>query len=294
MKKKITKANLIAEIAETTTLNKKQVASVLNTLTQISYREATNGFIVPGICKLTVVRRKERRCRIPSTGQLVLIGERDALKITPIGAAKNAVAPKHMRSITVIDESHKNNTPAASPPKAEHQNHNNDDINSAPNTTHKEDAASAPNSGSIVFGCHECGSMISAPTSSAGQNAGCPFCGIEVTIPLKEDPTTSQETTSNTNSGEPIQSEGFMTFFCGECGQEIESSKSMAGLKASCPTCGSQIDIPNSSMPPSIDVSDNQDETSQSTNESPSMTMRIDRSYCNPIFHHDIMLGVKT
>lgn len=268
MKKKLTKAKLVSEIADTTNLSKKKVADVLNSLTKISYREAGNGFIVPGICKLSVVRRKERRCRIPSTGQLILIGEHDALKVTPIGSAKNAVAPKSKRTLTVVDEIPKkkqspevNNKPENTTPSA---------IQKEPPPSSQDNVETEPDSGgSIVFACPECGSMISAPSDSAGKNAECPFCNVEVKIPLNNaDKSNNQESSSGDDTNESVQSGGFMTFFCNECGQEIESAKSMAGLTASCPTCGSQIDIPDSSMPPPTSPDNSQG--------SSSMTMRID------------------
>ncbi len=266
MKKKLTKANLVAEIAEINKLSKKKVSNVLNSLAKISYREAENGFIVPGICKLTVVRRKERRCRIPSTGQLILIGEHDALKVTPIGSAKNAVAPKHLKTITVIDEKTEIKN------KTETRDQKND-TTPAPTPTQnplpKETPTPDSDSGSIVFGCPECGSMISAPSDSIGKSAECPFCSVEVKIPLNNSETNANEDSAAKNDQDAdLQSGGFMTFFCDECGQEIESAKSMAGMTASCPTCGSQIDIPDSSMPPPTATDDSQ--------QSSSMTMRID------------------
>ncbi len=222
---KMTKDDLISEIAKTTELNTKQVSGVLDTLAQISYREASNGFTIPGICKLTVVHSNENKA-----------GERDTLTITPIGAAVNAIAP--------------NSHP---------------DISSTKITTPKSGG------GSIVFACQKCGSMISTPSSSAGKTAECPFCSEDVKIPeIGPNKNANEHSPGKSESTNNPEEEEFVTFFCEGCGQEIESAKSTAGSAASCPTCGSQLTIPKSSMTLPAPLAD------ENENTSPSMTMRID------------------
>jgi len=263
MNKRITKAELVAELAERAKVKKAHVSRVLKELAEVSYREASNGFIVPGICKLSVIRRKARRCRIPSTGQLVMIGERDALKIVPIGAAKNRIAPRDQRTITVIEDApapEKSAASAGSSPLPQEFG--------VAESSAEPDAGS--DSGSIVFACPDCGSMISAPSASAGADGDCPFCGVKIKIPEKADEV------ENTDSVAPHLDDqgGFILFTCGECGQEIECAASMGGLVASCPTCGSQVDIPlSSTVGASADAGDSTD-TAGAT--SSSMTMRID------------------
>jgi len=239
--KRMTKAALVAEIAEKAKVNKAQASRVLKELAEIACREAVNGFIVPGICKLSVVERKERRCRIPSTGQLVLIGAHKALKTVPLGAAKNRISPRSERSITVIADEPKTESAAAAAAGA----------GAPPAAT---SAPQIPDSGNISFMCSECGAMISAPPSSAGQQGECPFCNATIKIPEKGD---AEEITSSGPQQASVPSGDFILFACDDCGQEIECSSSMCGLSASCPACGSQVTIPMSSTvaPPQPDGS---------------------------------------
>jgi nucleoid DNA-binding protein/DNA-directed RNA polymerase subunit RPC12/RpoP len=262
MNKRITKAELVAEIAENANVKKAHVSRVLKELAEVAYREAANGFIVPGICKLSVIRRKARRCRIPSTGQLVMIGERDALKIVPIGAAKNRIAPRDQRNITVIDEDPSASKPASSSSSESELPEMKSD-GAAPDSDETSD-------GSIVFSCSDCGAMISAPASSAGADGECPFCGVKLKIPDRDEADNTEVTPAAPQLG--ANEGGFILFTCGECGQEIECASSMGGLVASCPTCGSQVDIPMSST-----VENSADNAeSENGSSSSSMTMRID------------------
>jgi len=104
MSKSLSKNALITEIAVATNLDKTEVADVLNKLTDVAYREAINGFIIPGICKLKVVTKKASHYRNPATGKLMLIGERQTLKAIPISKAKEIITPKVENLIQVIDE----------------------------------------------------------------------------------------------------------------------------------------------------------------------------------------------
>ncbi len=274
MKKRITKSELIDEIAKSAGLKKAQVSRVLKGLATVAYREASNGFIVPGICKLSVIRRKERRCRIPSTGQLILIGERDALKIVPISAAKNNITPRHENNITIIEE--KQTTAEAKVEPSAPQIKTADNPEKAADSE-KQEMLPASDGGSIVFACSDCGAMISAPPASAGADGDCPFCGVKMKIPQKGLPEESPQDAYSGDSSSDAAG-GFVVFRCQECGQEIECAASMVGLNASCPTCGSQVSIPLSSTVDSAqeetDVS--RDSGTDAMPPSSSMTMRID------------------
>ena len=273
MKKRITKAELVEELAGVAGLKKAQVSRVLKGLAEVAYREASNGFIVPGICKLSVIRRKERRCRIPSTGQLILIGARDALKVVPIGAAKNRVAPRNADNITIIEE--KPAEKAASESSAPQSRTADNSAEHAAESV-KQEIPPAADGGSIVFACSDCGAMISAPSASAGADGDCPFCGVKIKIPQKG---LSEESTNDVAES-PAKADGaggFILFTCQECGQEIECAASMAGLNASCPTCGSQVSIPLSSSVDSVpSETGTTADSGASLPPSSSMTMRID------------------
>ena len=272
MSNRMTKQKLVEEISEKARVNKAQASRVLKELANIACREASNGFIVPGICKLSVIRRKARRCRIPSTGQLVLIGARDALKIVPLGAAKNRVAPRDASNITIIEDESK---PAADkhPPedKVPHETAAGQSPESSEAGVKKESDVvdDGGDAGSIVFMCPDCGAMISAPPSSAGADGECPFCDAKIKIPDKDsadDP--ADNTLPHSGSGGD-----YILFTCEECGQEIECASSMGGLTASCPTCGSQVSIPMSST---VSQSAGESGASGDGGQSSSMTMRID------------------
>ena len=84
----MTKTQLVKEIAAACELSKKQVQAVLETVTKIAYREAKNGFTLPGIGKLVVVNRKARQGRNPKTGESIFIPAKTVLKFRIAKAAK--------------------------------------------------------------------------------------------------------------------------------------------------------------------------------------------------------------
>lgn len=92
-KKAMTKTQLIAALAEKNGLAKKQVAQVLDTLTEIAYKEAKTGFTLPGVGKLVVVQRKARTGRNPATGATIKIPAKKVLKFRIAKAAKDAITP---------------------------------------------------------------------------------------------------------------------------------------------------------------------------------------------------------
>ena len=92
-KKPMTKAQVLAKLSETTGLSKKDVGEVLQAQQDLAYKEAKNGFTIPGIGKLVVVSRKARMGRNPATGEPIKIAARKALKFRVAKAAKDAVVP---------------------------------------------------------------------------------------------------------------------------------------------------------------------------------------------------------
>ena len=92
-KKAMTKAQLVAHLAEKVELSKKEVGEFLNILAQTAYKEARRGFTLPGIGKLIVVRRKARMGRNPATGESIRIPAKTVLKFRIAKACKDAVTP---------------------------------------------------------------------------------------------------------------------------------------------------------------------------------------------------------
>jgi DNA-binding protein HU-beta len=88
--KPMTKAQIISTIAEQTGLTKKDVSNVLEAQTSLAYKQAKNGFTIPGIGKLVVVNRKKRKGRNPATGEEITIPAKKVLKFRVAKAAKDA------------------------------------------------------------------------------------------------------------------------------------------------------------------------------------------------------------
>jgi len=91
MAKGLTKSQIADRLAEKTGLTKKQVIHLLGELATLAYEEASNSFTVPGLGKLVVVDRKERKGRNPATGQEIIIPAKRALKFRISKEAKDSV-----------------------------------------------------------------------------------------------------------------------------------------------------------------------------------------------------------
>ena len=200
----MTKDDLISEIAKTTELNAKEVSTVLYTLSQISYREAANGFTIPGICTLTVVHSNKDQT-----------GKRDTLTITPIGAAVNAITPNSPPDIsnTKITTTESDggsivfacekcgsmiSTPSSSAGKTAECPFCSEDVKIpeiGPNKNIYKDSTSKPESTNkpeeeefVTFFCEGCGQEVESVKSTAGSTAICPTCGSQVIIPKSSTP----------------------------------------------------------------------------------------------------------
>lgn len=90
----ISKSETLNRLAEKTGMAKKQVATVLDELAMLSYKEARNGFTFPGVGKLVVVDRKARMGRNPATGEAIQIPAKRVLKFRIAKQAKDAVLAK--------------------------------------------------------------------------------------------------------------------------------------------------------------------------------------------------------
>ena len=89
--KPMTKSKIVAAVAEKVGITKKQSALALETLAQMSYKEAKNGFTFPGVGKLVVRSYKARMGRNPQTGEAIKIPARKRLKFVVAKAAKDSV-----------------------------------------------------------------------------------------------------------------------------------------------------------------------------------------------------------
>ena len=85
------KSQIVAGIAETAEINKKQAEAALEGLVRMAYEEAKNGFMIPGLGKLVLVDRPARQGRNPATGEIIAIPARKAVKFRVAKAAKDAI-----------------------------------------------------------------------------------------------------------------------------------------------------------------------------------------------------------
>ena len=69
----MTKTETLRELAERSGVDRKQVTAVLDSLAELSYEQARDGFTIPGLGKLVLVDRKARMGRNPATGEPIKI-----------------------------------------------------------------------------------------------------------------------------------------------------------------------------------------------------------------------------
>lgn len=91
MAKALSKSQVAEQLAERTGMKKKEAAQALEALAELSYREAKNGFTIPGVGKLVVVDRKARMGRNPQTGEPIRIPAKRVLKFRIAKQAKDQI-----------------------------------------------------------------------------------------------------------------------------------------------------------------------------------------------------------
>ena len=91
MAKALTKSQIVVEVAEAAEISKKQAVVALETLSALAYKNAKNGFTVPGLGKLVLLDRKARMGRNPATGATIKIAAKKVVKFRIAKAAKDAI-----------------------------------------------------------------------------------------------------------------------------------------------------------------------------------------------------------
>jgi DNA-binding protein HU-beta len=94
MAKAMTKSQIMSKLAEKCDMTKKDVQCVVESMVEMAYKEAKNGFTIPGLGKLVLVKRKARMGRNPATGETIKIPAKKVLKFRISKAAKDAVLGK--------------------------------------------------------------------------------------------------------------------------------------------------------------------------------------------------------
>ena len=91
MAKSMTKSDIIKGIADKAGITKKQTVAALETLVAMAYKGAKDGFPVPGLGKLVLVKRKARKGRNPATGAIIDIPAKKVVKFRVAKIAKVSI-----------------------------------------------------------------------------------------------------------------------------------------------------------------------------------------------------------
>jgi DNA-binding protein HU-beta len=91
MSKAMTKGQIVAGVAEKAMITKKQAGEAIEALAAMAYKNAKNGFTVPGLGKLVLVNRKARMGRNPATGAEIKIPAKRVVKFRVAKACKDAI-----------------------------------------------------------------------------------------------------------------------------------------------------------------------------------------------------------
>ena len=91
---KLTKTATIAAIAEAADISKAQAKATLEALANLAYNNAADGFVIPGLGKVSIRQSKAREMVMrfgPRTGETVQVPAKKKLKFTYLKAAKEAI-----------------------------------------------------------------------------------------------------------------------------------------------------------------------------------------------------------
>ena len=206
-----TKRRLVKELAFRAGITQNQAKEALEAIIEIAYREAkANQFILPGLCKFDVVRRRARNVRNPITGEALVLPERDALHVVLSKRAKEAVAPRvaPMKPDEYAAFQAEAEKAAAEQARTEQAEAERVAAEQAETTKTAEEK----------------------PEAEAAESAAVPEAIQEDVAP------------------EAAGAEA-ISFFCPTCGQEVVASGETVGCEAECPTCGAILKVPAESAP---------------------------------------------
>lgn len=91
---KMTKSQLLDNLAGKTEMTKKDINGLLEELAQLAYKEVKKEgeFVLPGFGKLVKIKRKARIGRNPATGEEIKIPAKTVVKFRLAKVAKDATA----------------------------------------------------------------------------------------------------------------------------------------------------------------------------------------------------------
>jgi DNA-binding protein HU-beta len=94
-KKLMAKGQIVTYFAEKFEISKKAAASIIDEYAALAIAETKKkgAFVLPGIGKSVLVKRKARTGRNPATGEAIKIPAKTVVKIRPAKAFKDAIVP---------------------------------------------------------------------------------------------------------------------------------------------------------------------------------------------------------
>ena len=94
-KKLLAKGQIVSHFAEKFEISKKAAASMIEEYAALAIAETRKkgAFVLPGIGKSVLVKRKARIGRKPQTGKEIKIPAKTVVKIRPAKAFKEAIVP---------------------------------------------------------------------------------------------------------------------------------------------------------------------------------------------------------
>lgn len=87
----MTKSQILDHLATANEIPKKKAGEFLDSLVELSYAQAKNGFTLPGLGKLVLSNRKARMGRNPQTGEAIKIAARQVVRFRIGKQAKDAI-----------------------------------------------------------------------------------------------------------------------------------------------------------------------------------------------------------
>ena len=94
-RKPLTKGQIISHFAEKFAFSKKATLSIIDEMATLAISETkkTGSFVVPGIGKIVLSKRKARVGRNPATGEEIKIPAKTVVKMRIAKAYKEAIVP---------------------------------------------------------------------------------------------------------------------------------------------------------------------------------------------------------
>ncbi len=95
-KRPMTKGQIVSYLADKSGLSKKLAAGIIEELACLATSETkkVGAFVLPGVGKTVLAKRKARMGRNPATGEPIKIPAKTVVKIRVAKAFKDAVLPK--------------------------------------------------------------------------------------------------------------------------------------------------------------------------------------------------------